>query len=64
LIRQNSFYGKSIRIENFNCNIFDLEATISVNARFPLDIPFFNLEQLRTFDIRTKIGASSVYIPN
>jgi hypothetical protein len=64
LIRQTSFYGKSIRIENFNCNLFDLEATISVNAKFPLDIPFFNLEQLRSLDIRTKIGASSVYIPN
>lgn len=64
LIRKSSIYGKSISIERFDCNLFDLAATISISARFPLDIPFFNIEQFKTFDIRTVIGASSVYIPN
>lgn len=64
LIGKSSIYGKSISIERFDCNLFDLSATISISARFPLDIPFFNLEQFKTFDIRTVIGASSVYIPN
>ena len=64
LIGKSSIYGKNISIERFDCNLFDLSATISISARFPLDIPFFNLEQFKTFDIRTVIGASSVYIPN
>lgn len=64
LIRKSSIHGKSVSVERFDCNLFDLSATISISARFPLDIPFFNLEQFKTFDIRTVIGASSVYIPN
>ncbi len=64
LIRSSPLYGKKIEIENFQCNLFELAAIISVNAQFPLEIPFFNLAQFRNFDIRSKIGASSVYIPN
>lgn len=64
LISQSLIHEKTISIESFDCNLFDLAATISVSARFPLDIPFFNLEQFKTFDIRSIIGASSVYIPN
>lgn len=64
LIRSSPLYGKAIEIENFQCNLFELAAIISVNAQFPLEIPFFDLAQFRNFDIRSKIGASSVYIPN
>jgi hypothetical protein len=33
-------------------------------AKFPIQIPFFSLDQFGAFDIHAKIGASSDYIPN
>lgn len=64
IINQSQVSGKSIYIEQFNCDLFEVSAQISINARLPIDIPFFQLNELDNLHIRTTIGASSEYIAN
>jgi hypothetical protein len=51
--------GKQITVERFTCDLYDLSAQISVSGKMPIQIPFFNLDNLNNLTIRTTIGASS-----
>lgn len=64
LIGQSLVSGKNIRIEDFDCDLYAISAEVSILAKFPIQIPFFSLDQFDAFDIHAKIGASSDYIPN
>jgi len=64
LISQSKVSDKLIKVESFNCDLYEVSAQISITARLPIDIPFFHLNQLDKLKITTSIGASSEYIPN
>lgn len=59
LLRSMDLSGKQITVERFTCNLYDLSAQISVSGKMPIQIPFFNLDNLNNLTIRTTIGASS-----
>ena len=63
LIQALDLSGKKINIERFNCDLYELSAQISVAGRMPIQIPFFNLDNLDNLTIRTTIGASSKIQP-
>ena len=63
LIQSIDLSGKKISIERFNCDLYELSAQISVAGRMPIQIPFFNLDNLDNLTIRTTIGASSKIQP-
>ena len=63
LIQSLDLSGKKITIERFNCDLYELSAQISVAGRMPIQIPFFNLDNLDNLTIRTTIGASSKIQP-
>jgi hypothetical protein len=64
LISQSKVSDKLIKVERFNCDLYEVSAQISITARLPIDIPFFHLNELDKLKITTSIGASSEYIPN
>jgi hypothetical protein len=64
LISQSKVSDKLIKVESFNCDLYEVSAQISITARLPIDIPFFHLNELDKLKITTSIGASSEYIPN
>ena len=59
LLRSMDLSGKQITVERFTCDLYDLSAQISVSGKMPIQIPFFNLDDLNNLTIRTTIGASS-----
>jgi hypothetical protein len=63
LIQVIDLSGKKITVERFNCDLYELSAQISVAGRMPIQIPFFNLDNLDNLTIRTTIGASSKIQP-
>jgi hypothetical protein len=63
LIQAIDLSGKKILVEKFTCDIYELSAQISVTGRMPIQIPFFNLDNLDNLTIRTTIGASSKLQP-
>ena len=63
LIQSLDLSGKKITIERFNCDLYEISAQISVAGRMPIQIPFFNLDNLDNLTIRTTIGASSKIQP-
>lgn len=63
LIQNTDVLGKDINIDNFQCDLYELSAQISLNIRMPIQIPFFNLTNLDYLRISTMIGASSKIQP-
>jgi hypothetical protein len=63
LIQSIDLSGKKITVERFNCDFYELSAQISITGRLPIQIPFFNLDNLDNLTIRTTIGASSKIQP-
>ena len=64
LISQSRVSNKVIKVDSFNCDLYEVSAQISITAQLPIDIPFFRLNELDKLKITTSIGASSEYIPN
>ena len=64
LISQSRVSDKVIKVDTFNCDLYEVSAQISITAQLPIDIPFFHLNELDKLKITTSIGASSEYIPN
>ena len=64
LISQSRVSDKVIKVDSFNCDLYEVSAQISITAQLPIDIPFFHLNELDKLKITTSIGASSEYIPN
>ena len=64
LISQSRVSDKVIKVDTFNCDLYEVTAQISITAQLPIDIPFFHLNELDKLKITTSIGASSEYIPN
>lgn len=64
LISQPRVSDKVIKVDSFNCDLYEVSAQISITAQLPIDIPFFHLNELDKLKITTSIGASSEYIPN
>ena len=64
LISQSRVSDKVIKVDSFNCDLYEVSAQISISAQLPIDIPFFHLNELDKLKITTSIGASSEYIPN
>jgi hypothetical protein len=63
LVQSIDLSGKKISVERFTCDLYELSAQISVTGRMPIQIPFFNLDNLNYLTIRTNIGASSKIQP-
>ena len=63
LIQNADISGKEINIDKFKCDLYELSAQISLNARMPIQIPFFHLNNLDNLRISTMIGASSKIQP-
>ena len=64
LISQRLLSNRAIRVDRFDCDLYEVKAVISISGRLPIDIPFFHLNELDKLKITTSIGASSEYIPN
>jgi hypothetical protein len=64
LVSQSRVSDKVIKVDSFNCDLYEVSAQISITAQLPIDIPFFHLNELDKLKITTSIGASSEYIPN
>ena len=64
LISQSRVSDKVIKVDSFNCDLYEVSAQISISAQLPIDIPFFHLNELDKLKITTSTGASSEYIPN
>ncbi len=56
--------GKSIQVSSFDCQLYEISAQVSIVGDLPIQIPFIHSEELTKVTITTKVGASSVYIPN
>jgi len=63
LLQSIDLFGKKITVERFTCDLYEISARISVAGRMPIQIPFFNLDNLDNLTIRTTIGASSKIQP-
>jgi hypothetical protein len=63
LIQNTDVSGKEINIDKFQCDLYELSAQLSLNARMPIQIPFFHLSNLDNLRISTMIGASSKIQP-
>lgn len=64
LISQVQISGKSVEVSSFDCQLYEVAAELSVVGELPIQIPFIDSDQLKKVTITTKVGASSVYIPN
>jgi hypothetical protein len=64
LISQASVAGKKVLIDTFDCGLYEITAQISIHGKLPVQIPFIQMSELNEVIISTKVGASSVYIPN
>jgi hypothetical protein len=64
LIKQVQIFGKSIQVDSFNCQLYEVSAQVSIVGDLPIQIPFIKSDELNNLTITTKVGASSFYIPN
>jgi hypothetical protein len=64
LISQLQISGKSVQVSSFDCKLYEVTAELIVMGDLPIQIPFIDIGQLKKVTITTKVGASSVYIPN
>jgi hypothetical protein len=64
LIKQVQIFGKSIQVDEFNCQLYEVSAQVSIVGDLPIQIPFIKSDELNNLTITTKVGASSFYIPN
>jgi hypothetical protein len=64
LIKQVQIFGKSIQVDEFNCQLYEVSAQVSIVGDLPIQIPLINSDELNNLTITTQVGASSVYIPN
>jgi hypothetical protein len=64
LIKQVQISGKSIQVSSFSCQLYEVSAEVLIVGDLPIQIPFIHSEELNKVTITTKVGASSVYIPN
>jgi len=64
LISQALLANRQIRVERFDCDLYELRAEISISGQLPINIPFFNLNQIDNLQITTTVGASSAYMAN
>jgi hypothetical protein len=64
LIKQVKISEKSIQVSSFNCQLYEVSAEVFIVGDLPIQIPFIHSEELNKVTITTKVGASSVYIPN
>ena len=64
LISQATVAGKKVLIDSFDCGLYEITAQISIHGKLPVQIPFIQMGELNEVIISTKVGASSVYIPN
>lgn len=53
--------GKRIKVINFDCNIFEVTAEISISGKLPIDIPFQGFSNPKTIEITATVGANSPY---
>jgi len=64
LINQARLHSRQIKVDNFECGVYEVSAQVSIEGKMPLQIPFMESIALNTLIISTQVGASSVYIPN
>ena len=64
LIKQVQIFGKSIQVDEFYCQLYEVSAQVSIVGDLPIQIPLINSDELNNLTITTQVGASSVYIPN
>jgi len=64
LIKQGQISGNIIQVSSFNCQLYEVSAEVFIVGDLPIQIPFIHSEELNKVTITTKVGASSVYIPN
>lgn len=64
LINQVQIKGRGIMVESFACSWYEVSAQIAIITDLPITIPFIELTQIKNLTIRSKVGASSVYMPN
>ena len=64
LIKQVQISGKSIQVSSFDCQLYEVSAELSIIGDLPIQIPFIHNDAINKVIITTKVGASSVYIPN
>jgi hypothetical protein len=64
LIANARLSDKQILVDDFNCSLYEVWAQVSITGKLPVDLTFLHLDQLNTLTIRSKVGASSVYMPN
>ena len=61
LLSNSTISGKEIKVVNFNCNIFEVKAEISISGKLPIDIPFQGMSNPKTIEITATVGANSPY---
>ena len=64
LIGQVQISGKRVQVSSFDCQLYEVSAEVSIVGDLPIQIPFIHSDQINKVIITTKVGASSVYIPN
>lgn len=64
LIGQVQISGKRVQVSSFDCQLYEVSAEVSIVGDLPIQIPFIHSDQINKVTITTKVGASSVYIPN
>ena len=64
LINQVQIFGKNIQVSSFECQLYEVSAEVMIVGDLPIQIPFIHIDELNKVTITTKVGASSVYIPN
>jgi hypothetical protein len=64
LINEHQLSGNKISITSIDCDLYSITAELSVLAKLPIQIPFFTIDNISTFNIRTQVGASSEYLAN
>jgi hypothetical protein len=60
-ISNSTVSGKEIKVINFDCNIFEVKAEISITGKLPIDIPFQGMSNPKTIEISATVGANSPY---
>ena len=61
LISLANVSGKQIHINDFHCNLFEVNAEISIMGRLPIDIPFQGMSNPKSIEITATVGANSPY---
>jgi len=61
LISNSQISGHNIKIENFNCSIFELSAKLSIDGRLPVQIPLIGSITAEKIVITANVAANSPY---